>query len=121
MELGRRLNLRVEIPGRRTAAAADPAPVPSLGVNGRVLTAAAVATALAITACGSSSATPNPTPNPTATPTARHGPAPAQAHPQAVQPAAGAHASASSGGSEIVGDASAHARHWLRSSASSGA
>jgi hypothetical protein len=60
--------------------------------------------ALVLGACGSSS---RPSTGSTLTP----GPVSAipQAHPQTVEPAAGAHASTAPGGSQIVGDASAHA------------
>jgi hypothetical protein len=58
--------------------------------------------AVVLGACGSSSPPPTgPAPQP--------GPVSAlpQAHPQAVEPAAGAHASAAPDGSQIVGDVSA--------------
>jgi Peptidase M15 len=67
---------------------------------------AAVVVALVLGGCGSSSAPPAgtgtaPKPGPvTAIP---------QAHPQAVEPAAGAHPSAAPAGTQIVGDVSAHA------------
>jgi Peptidase M15 len=65
---------------------------------------AVVAVALVLTACGSSSP-------PSTGPTPKPGPVSAlpQAHPQAVEPAAGAHASTAPDGSQIVGDVSAHA------------
>ncbi|HEX3834816.1 MAG TPA: D-Ala-D-Ala carboxypeptidase family metallohydrolase [Solirubrobacteraceae bacterium] len=66
--------------------------------------AAVVAAALVLAACGSSSSAPTgATPQP--------GPVSAlpQAHPQAVEPAAGTHASAAPDSSQIVGDVSAHA------------
>ena len=58
---------------------------------------------LVLGACGSSSPASDPTPPP--------GPASGlpPAHPQAVEPAAGAHAAAAPDGSQIVGDVSAHA------------
>jgi hypothetical protein len=58
---------------------------------------------LVLAACGSSSPATDPTPQP--------GPVSAlpQVHPQAVEPAAGAHAFATPDGSQIVGDVSAHA------------
>ena len=65
---------------------------------------AAVVVALVLGACGPSSPPPTgptPTPGPVSTIP--------QAHPQAVEPAAGAHASAAPDGSQIVGDVSAHA------------
>jgi peptidase M15-like protein len=70
---------------------------------------AAAVVALVLAACGSSSAPPTstgtgstPSPGPVAVIP--------QAHPQAVEPAAGAHASAApDGGTQIVGDISAHA------------
>jgi hypothetical protein len=60
--------------------------------------------ALVLGACGSSS---RPSTGSTLTP----GPVSAtpEAHPQAVEPAAGAHASTAPAGSQVVGDASAHA------------
>lgn len=61
-------------------------------------------TALVLAACGSS--THAPTAAQTTRPTASALP---RAHPQAVQPAAGAHASAAPDSSVIVGDVSAHA------------
>jgi hypothetical protein len=63
-----------------------------------------VVVALVIGACGSSSSTPTGS-------TREPGPVSVlpQAHPQAVEPAAGAHASSAPGGSQIVGDVSAHA------------
>jgi peptidase M15-like protein len=63
-----------------------------------------VAVSLVLGACGSSSSAPAgsaPTPAPLS--------AIPQAHPQAVEPAAGAHASAAPDDSQVVGDASAHA------------
>jgi hypothetical protein len=72
----------------------------------RNLSAAVVvaAVALVLAACGSSS-------RPSTGPTPKPGPVSAlpQAHPQAVQPTAGVHASAGPNGSQIVGDVSAHA------------
>ncbi len=70
------------------------------------MSAYAVVVALVLGACGSSTrpstgSTPAPDPGPVS--------ALPQAHPQAVEPAAGAHASAASAGPQIVGDASAHA------------
>jgi Peptidase M15 len=68
------------------------------------LSAFAVVVALVACACGSSSRAPagsTPAPGPVS--------ALPQAHPQAVEPAAGAHASAAPDGSQIVGDVSAHA------------
>jgi hypothetical protein len=68
------------------------------------LSASAVVVALVLCACGSSSRAP-------AGSALAPGPVSAipQAHPQAVEPAAGAHASAAPDGSQIVGDVSAHA------------
>ncbi len=65
---------------------------------------AAVVLVLVLAACGSSSPS-------SADPAPRPGPASAlpQAHPQAVQPTVGEHASTASASSQIVGDASAHA------------
>jgi hypothetical protein len=65
---------------------------------------AAIVVALALGACGSSARPPTAS-------TPRPGPVSAlgQAHPQAVQPTAGAHASPTPRGSQIVGDVSAHA------------
>jgi hypothetical protein len=68
-----------------------------------------VVVALVLGACGSSSAPP---PGTGTGSTPKPGPVTAipQAHPQAVEPAAGAHASAApDGGTQIVGDVSAHA------------
>jgi hypothetical protein len=70
----------------------------------RSLSAYAVVVALVLGACGSSSSPPagsSPKPAPLS--------AIPQAHPQAVEPAAGAHATAAPDGSQIVGDVSAHA------------
>jgi hypothetical protein len=59
---------------------------------------------LALAGCGSSSSpSTSPTPKPGGVSTLP------QAHPQAVQPTAGAHPSTAPGGAQIVGDASAHA------------
>jgi hypothetical protein len=77
-------------------------------VSGRSLSACAVAAALALAACGSSSHAPTPTTAKAADPAGVASAIP-QAHPQAIQPAAGAHATTAPDGSEIVGDASAHA------------
>jgi hypothetical protein len=70
----------------------------------RSLSAYAVAVALVLGACGSSS-------RPSTGSTPAPGPVSVlpQAHPQAVEPAAGAHAAAASPGPQIVGDPSAHA------------
>jgi hypothetical protein len=73
-------------------------------VNRSVLTAVLLAAALVVAACGSSGPASG-----TAVTTRSAGPALPQAHPQAVEPAAGAHPSAAPGGPEIVGDTSAHA------------
>jgi Peptidase M15 len=70
----------------------------------RSLPAYAVLAALVLGACGSNS-------RPATGSTPKPGPVGAipRAHPQAVQPAVGAHASPAPDGSQIVGDASAHA------------
>ncbi len=60
--------------------------------------------ALVLGACGSSSP-----PSTGSTPAPAPGNSIPHAHPQAVEPAAGAHASAAPDGSQIVGDVSAHA------------
>lgn len=85
-------------------ASGELAPTLSHVARRSVSACATVAVALMLGACGSSSP---PTTGSTPTP----GPATAipQAHPQAVEPAAGAHASAAPGGTQIVGDRSAHA------------
>ena len=66
--------------------------------------ALAVAIALVAAGCGSSQHASTP-----AAPEAAAIGALPQAHPQAVQPAAGAHAAATDGSAEIVGDVNAHA------------
>ena len=65
---------------------------------------AALAVCAALAACGGS----HPSDNSPAPDAAAVGVLP-QGHPQAVEPAAGAHAAASAGGGEIVGDPTAHA------------
>ncbi len=65
---------------------------------------AAVAAAMVVAACGGA----QPTANSAAPDGGAVGALP-QAHPQAIEPTAGAHAAASAGGGEIVGDPNAHA------------
>jgi len=84
------------------------APLRSLGSLGSLGSlVATVAVAVVVAACGGS---PPADDSPdSATPAAGAVSALPQAHPQAIQPTAGAHAVASAGGDEIVGDPTAHA------------
>jgi peptidase M15-like protein len=74
----------------------------------RSLSAYAVVAALALAACGSSGHAASSQARSASDPAGAVGAIP-QAHPQAVEPAAGAHAATAGDGSQIVGDASAHA------------
>jgi hypothetical protein len=80
------------------------AALPSFSVTRRVLIAVALAAALLVTACGSSKPVET-----VATATSSDGPALPRAHPQAIEPATGAHASSASPAAPIVGDVGAHA------------